>query len=146
MIYSFKNIMMYIYIYIYIKYNDIYPTTYCYRVMKNYVGKVTGGISQPIVYIYIYSVGTMERTFKQRTYAHKLLFSNRKYSNNTTLSAYIWKLKDRNITPSIIWEVIKSAPVYNKISQRCLLRCQEKVAIITHPLKNTLLNYNISKC
>ena len=83
-----------------------------------------------------YYIGAMEGTFKQRTYAHKFSFSNRKYSN-TTLSACIWKLKDRNITPSITWKVIKSAPANNEISWRCLLYFQEKVAI-THPSQNTI--------
>ena len=52
------------------------------------------------------------------------------------------------ITPSITWEIIKSAIAYNKIS-RCLLCLQEKVAIITDPSQHTLLNYKseiISKC
>ena len=56
-----------------------------------------------------------------------LVLKWKKYSNNTTLSAYIWKLKDQNITPSITWEVIKSTPAYNKISRRCLLCLHDKV-------------------
>ena len=52
---------------------------------------------------------------------HKLLLSNWKYWNNVTISAYIWKLKDGNITPNISWEVIKSAPTYNNISISYLL-------------------------
>ena len=57
----------------------------------------------------------------------------KKYPIHTTLSAYFWKLKDKNITPSITWKVTKSAPAYNKISRRCLLCFHEKVAIITRP-------------
>ena len=95
-----------------------------------------------------YYISAREGTFKQRIYAHKLSFSNKKYSNNTTLSAYIWKLKDKNITPSVNWEVIKAAPVYNKIS-RSLPCLHENVTIITHPSQYRLLSYKpeiISKC
>ena len=71
-----------------------------------------------------------EGTFKQRKYAHKLSFSNKNYSHNTNLSAYIWKLKVKNSTSSITSEVIKPAPACNKISRICLLCIHEKVVIV----------------
>ena len=93
-----------------------------------------------------------ERTFKQngenlqtknvRPQTPVLKF--KKQSNNTTISI----LKDKNITPNITWKVMKF-PLANKISRRCLFCLHEKVAIITHPSKYTLLKYKseiISKC
>ena len=67
---------------------------------------------------------------------------------NSIVSVCILKLKNKNITPSIIWEVIKSAITYKKISI-CLLCLREKAAIITHPSQYTLQNYKseiIAKC
>ena len=54
-----------------------------------------------------YYIGATEGTFKESTYGHKLMFSSRKCSNITTVPAYIWKLKDSNITPSIAKEVFE---------------------------------------
>ena len=48
--------------------------------------------------------------------------------------------KRQDITLNITWEVIKSAPSYNKIS-RYLLCLHENFVMITHPSQYTLLNH-----
>ena len=48
-------------------------------------------------------------------YSSTFLISNRKYSNNTTLSA------SQYITTSNTWEIMKSSPANHKLSRRCLL-------------------------
>ena len=87
--------------------------------------------------------GVEERTIKQIIDNHKLSFTNRNYSTNTSLSTHIWRLKDMNISPTITFEILKLAPADNKISKTCLLCLHEKLAIITHPSQNTLLNKKI---
>ena len=94
-------------------------------------------------------IGAMEGTIKQRIYNHKLTFTNRNYPSNTSLSSYIWCLKGINISPTITWEILKLIPHYNKTSRKCLLCLHEKLAIITYPSQNTLLNKKLkilSKC
>ena len=78
-----------------------------------------------------------EGTTKQRIYNHNLSFPNRNYSSNTSLSTYIWHLKDMNISPTITWEILRLAPVFNKTSRKCLFCPHEKLAIINYPSQNT---------
>ena len=100
-------------------------------------------------------IGVTEGTWKQRSYTHKLSFNNRKYINSTTLSkhkclyVYIRKLKDNNQAPEITWSIKTSAPAYTNITKRCMLCLQEKMAIISFPDEDSLLNTRselISKC
>ena len=85
-------------------------------------------------------IGATERTIKQRLYNPKLPFANRKYTSNTSLSSYIWHLKDMNVSPTIVWEILKLAPAGTKTSRKYLFCLHEKLAIITDPSQNTLLN------
>ena len=52
-------------------------------------------------------IGVTSGTIKKRMYNHKLSFTSRNYSTNTSLSTHIWYLKDRNISPTITWEILK---------------------------------------
>ena len=63
-----------------------------------------------------YIVAT-EGTIKQIIYNHKLSFTHRNYSSNTSLFAYIWHLKNMSISPTITWELLKLAPAYHKTSR-----------------------------
>jgi len=93
-------------------------------------------------------IGLTEGTFKQRYTQHKLSFQNRKYTNSTELSKYIWKLKDDKKNYVINWSIITSASSYNNISKRCNLCLAEKLSIIKAS-KASLLNKRselISKC
>ena len=57
--------------------------------------------------------GTEEGEWKNRFYCLKLLFEQKRYSNNTTLSSYIWHLKIvSSETPSLKWSVLRSIPPY----------------------------------
>ena len=94
-------------------------------------------------------IGVMESTIKQRIYNHKLSFKNRIYTSNTSLFSYIWQLKNTNISPTITWGILKQALAYSKTLKICLLCLNEKLAIITFPSQNTLLNKKLeilSKC
>ena len=63
----------------------------------------------PNVYIYIYTyanetkfyVGSTGLTFKNRYTKHKHSFRHEKNSNATTLSQYIWKLKNNKLTSKL---------------------------------------------
>ena len=51
--------------------------------------------------------------------------------------------------PEISWKIKKSAPTYNNNSKQCILCLEEKMAIITFPEQQKLLNKRselMSKC
>ena len=94
-------------------------------------------------------IGLTERDFKQRFNNHRQSFTNRKYASSTTLSTHVWKLKDNGITPKLTWSVVKHIKSYNNTTKKCPLCMYEKLAIMTYPNQNDLLNKRselISKC
>ena len=58
--------------------------------------------------------GLVEGDFKKRWSNHQTSFKNTRYEHSTALSAYIWKLKDKNVDYTVKWEIAKkSAPFLN---------------------------------
>ena len=93
-------------------------------------------------------VGLTENTFKTRYRNHTLSFRNKKYSNSTELSKYIWDLKDSNVQYSIDWKIMKQCKSYSNNTKRCNLCLHEKFLIIKHPENSSLNNRNelVSTC
>ena len=86
-------------------------------------------------------LGGAEGDWKQRFYKHKKSFKNKSYRNDTTLSSYLWDLREKhNVFPTLTWSVVKSVPGYSNISKRCLLCLTEKVLIATYENPEELLN------
>ena len=54
-------------------------------------------------------IGSTEQTFKKRYPKHKESINNKSSKSATTLSTYIWSLKDKGEDPQIKWEVLKNA-------------------------------------
>ena len=81
---------------------------------------------------------------------HQKSFTTKKYANNTALSNYVWQIKNtHNKLPDLKWSIIKSVPAYSNLTKRCLLCLHEKLAIISYPAPDELLNKKtefISKC
>ena len=84
-------------------------------------------------------VGVTGGPFKNRIRNHVKSFSHRKYSNETELSKYIWKLKDSKRAFRIKWSLRKKVPVYKAGSGRCNL-CLEEKLILLKDRKHKLLN------
>ena len=64
--------------------------------------------------------------FKQHFYNHQMSFNNKGHSTDTTLSKYVWEIKERfKIMPPLQWSIIKSIPAYSNISKKCQL-CMQK--------------------
>ena len=62
---------------------------------------------------------------------------------------YIIKAYMEIKAPEITWSIKTSAPAYTNITKRCMLCLQEKMAIITFPDEDSLLNRRselVSKC
>ena len=82
--------------------------------------------------------GSTEREFKKRYYAHKSSIKN-KPSNHTTLSSYIWKLKDKNIPFEVKWSIKSRGHAFSSGGRACDLCLTEKLVILTED-QNTMLN------
>ena len=94
-------------------------------------------------------LGTAEGNFKKRYYNHKTSFKNREKANDTTLSKYVWEVKDKyKETPFLKWSIVKSVSVYSTVTKKCLLCLHEKLKI-NYPNQEELLNKRselIMKC
>ena len=96
-------------------------------------------------------LGLTEGEFKkERYYDHVKSFKNEFYANSTTLFSYVWEMKERkNVAPTLTWEVLRTAKTYSNITKRCSLCLHEKLAIITYPYPDEIINRRselVTKC
>jgi hypothetical protein len=95
-------------------------------------------------------IGLTEKEFKTRYHGHNQSLRNKKYANSTTLSTYVWDLKEKHATtPSLKWSIVKHTKAYTNGSRKCHLCLQEKFEILNYPIKTELLNKRseiIAKC
>ena len=95
-------------------------------------------------------LGTAEGDFKKRYHNHAKSFRNKRYTNDTSRSKYIWEIKEKHQeNPSLKWSVVKTVPAYSNIVKKCLLRLHEKLEIVHYPHPEELLNKRselVSKC
>ena len=78
-------------------------------------------------------VGLTENNFKTRYNGHICSFRHSSKRNSTTLSNYIWKLKDDNIQHSVKWKVLAKGSPYSTATKSCSLCLKEKFIIICKP-------------
>ena len=81
--------------------------------------------------------GLTGNTFKKRYDGHTYTFRNR-VDSNTTLSTYIWQLKDENKNYRISWKIIDRGKTFNPSTRKCNLCLKEKYNIIFKPAGATL--------
>ena len=97
----------------------------------------------------VYS-GIAEGDFKKRFYNHTKSFRNKRYTNDTSLSKYMWEIKEKHQeNPSLKWSIAKSVPAYSNIKKNCFLCLREKLEIVDYPHPEELLNKGselVSKC
>ena len=67
--------------------------------------------------------------FKQRFVGHRGDFNRPGSRNSSTLSNYIWTLKDDNKQFNIDWQIIDRGPIYNSITKKCFACIREKYHI-----------------
>ena len=69
---------------------------------------------------------------------HKVLFNHKRYSRDTTLSSYLWNLKESSdVTLNMKWSVVRCVTPYSNISKKRFLCLYEKLVIIRqHELLN----------
>ena len=83
-------------------------------------------------------IGLSATQFKMRLANHKKSFKHEKYKNETTLSQFIWKLKEESTNFDIQWKHIDQAPTFNPVTRRCNLCTLEKYYLIFKPEMSTL--------
>ena len=84
-------------------------------------------------------IGATENEWKSRYNMHKSSFKHKHLEHTTSLSRYIWSLKDSNTPYELKWDILKPAPTYSKEARTCRLCIEEKTAIMFGD-KGTLLN------
>ena len=72
----------------------------------------------------------------------KKCFKNLKYCHETTLSSFIWKLKEQNLDFEVKWKLICRAKPYSPITDICNLCTKEKFYILFCPEEATLNSRN----
>ena len=108
-----------------------------------YKAEVEADNIDPKVYI-----GLTEHSFKSRYNGHTSTFRHRKLANSTTLSKYIWDLKDSGTNYRINWSVLKRARAYSAGTKTCNLCLCEKLCILSADKRNLLNKRSelINKC
>lgn len=93
-------------------------------------------------------VGLTENTFKSRFNGHTASFRNSENKHATTLSEYVWSLKDNNVPFSIKWKILSRAKAYSTARKLCNLCIEEKYFIIRRPDLSSLNKRNelLSAC
>ena len=87
-------------------------------------------------------IGLTENTFKTRYNGHTNSFKHNSKRNATTLSQYIWKLKDKKIQYNITWKIIARSKTHSTTKNTCNLCTKEKYYIIFRPEMGSLNNRN----
>ena len=71
----------------------------------------------------------VSKDFKDRYRKHKKSFRDRS-AKQTTLSSYIWDLKDQDVQFDVSWRVIDRGPPFNPVNYVCRLCTSEKYHIL----------------
>ena len=87
-------------------------------------------------------VGLTAGNFKTRFNLHTSSFRNNNRKSATTLSRYIWDLKDKEIQFRIGWKILAKSNPYSPATNRCNLCLREKYFIIFHPHASSLNSRN----
>ena len=76
--------------------------------------------------------------FKSRFRGHRTSLNNPAYKNKSTLSTFVWKLKEEEKNFNLKWRIIDKAPRYNPMTKRCNLCNKERFYIMYRPQMATL--------
>ena len=91
-----------------------------------YQAKITRNDNKTETYI-----GLTENSFKTRYNEHKSNFKIEKKKHSTSLSEYVWKLKEEKNDYSLSWTTIATAKAYTPETKTCNLCLEEKYFILS---------------
>ena len=83
-------------------------------------------------------VGLSATEFKLRYANHKQSFVNRQKRDATSLSQYVWHLKDQNLPVNISWKILAKCKPYVCGSKSCDICTTEKFEILKMDPKTAL--------
>ena len=94
-------------------------------------------------------LGSCSTQWKSRLHNHTKSFTHARYSNETTLSTYIWELKNAEKAFNLSWSIAAKANSYHPLAGKCRLCTKEKTLIAAHMDDNKCLNIRnelMAKC
>ena len=77
-------------------------------------------------------IGLSSEEFKLRYNNHTSSFRHKNKAAETTLSKYIWELKDQGKEAKVSWHLLSQTPSYKPEANKCYLCLQEKFYILYH--------------
>lgn len=83
-------------------------------------------------------LGATEPPWKERLGNHKQSFTKEYKRNDSSLSQYIWKLREDGIHADVTWSIMSHSFPYRCGSRKCDLCLTEKLAILKSDPKSTL--------
>ena len=75
-------------------------------------------------------IGSTETTFKKRFYGHTSDLAHKENKGKTSLATYYWDQKEKGITPTIKWQIVKNCRKYMCGGKRCDVCLTEKLMIL----------------
>ena len=81
-------------------------------------------------------IGMTEHNFKTRFRNQKMSFENPNYRSSTTLSKYLWDLKEEETNYEIKRSIVKRVRAYKSGDAQCHLCLQEKLCILNAEKEN----------
>ena len=75
-------------------------------------------------------IGQTEQTFKKRYPKHKEALEKEHSKESTSLSTYVWELRNKGENPTVKWDVIKKCLPYACGTRRCDTCLSEKLCIL----------------
>ena len=84
--------------------------------------------------------------WKDRYHAHNRSFRVRDPKIQTSLSNYIWSLKDQDINYIVTWQILEKSRVFNPITMQCLICLSEAVKILDPTLASINLRNEVYTC
>ena len=75
-------------------------------------------------------IGATEQTFKKRYPNHKDAITKKSAKTATSLSTYVWRLKDAGEAPTIKWKIMKKCRPYKAGTRKCDVCLSEKLCIL----------------
>ena len=77
-------------------------------------------------------IGISSEEFKLRFNNHNSSFRHKHKEAETTLSKYIWELKDKGKEAKVTWQLLAETQSYKPEAGKCYLCLQEKYYIMYH--------------
>ena len=77
-----------------------------------------------------YYIGVSSTSWKIRYGNHKFSSSHEHQKNQTALSKHYWGLRDKELTPDILWSILKRSSNPKSFDSRCNLCLEEKIHIL----------------